>query len=63
PTERPVLLPTMDFQGVEKGCARRREVVEENRKALSEWGFFRMVNHGVPMSVLDAILEVDWRFH
>ncbi|KAL6978657.1 hypothetical protein U1Q18_020322 [Sarracenia purpurea var. burkii] len=59
----PLELPTIDFQGVEKGGARRSEVVEEIRKASSEWGFFRMVNHGVPMSVLDAILEADRRFH
>ncbi|KAI3449752.1 hypothetical protein Pfo_006417 [Paulownia fortunei] len=56
-------LPTIDFQGLESDGARRREVVEKIRKAAQEWGFFRIVNHGVPLDIMDAMLEAIKRFH
>ncbi|KAH6811512.1 hypothetical protein C2S51_025274 [Perilla frutescens var. frutescens] len=60
----PAKLPTIDFEGVERGSgARRREVVEEIRKAAEEWGFFRIINHSVPLEKMDAMLEAVRRFH
>ncbi|KAA8543353.1 hypothetical protein F0562_021152 [Nyssa sinensis] len=55
--------PTIDFQGVESGGARRKEIVDGIREAASSWGFFRLVNHGVPFEVMDAMLEAVRRFH
>ncbi|KAG5567446.1 hypothetical protein RHGRI_002857 [Rhododendron griersonianum] len=63
PPESPLELPTVDFTGVEFDGARRREVVEGIRAAASQWGFFRMVNHGVPSGVMEAMLEAVRRFH
>ncbi|KAL7113040.1 hypothetical protein ACP275_04G038600 [Erythranthe tilingii] len=55
-------LPTIDFQGVsEQG--RRQVVVEEIRKAAQEWGFFRIVNHGIPLETMDAMLDAAKLFH
>ncbi|PIN10861.1 Iron/ascorbate family oxidoreductase [Handroanthus impetiginosus] len=48
-----VEIPVIDFQGI----------IDEIRRASETWGFFQMVNHGVPMCVLDAILEITQRFH
>ncbi|KAK2970142.1 hypothetical protein RJ640_019610 [Escallonia rubra] len=58
-------LPTIDFTGLESGGGgeRRREIVDEIRKASEEWGFFRIVNHGVPLRVMDAMLDGIRRFH
>lgn len=56
-------LPTIDFHGVESSGARRREVVEQISKASSEWGFFRIVNHGIPLETMDSTLDAVKRFH
>ncbi|XP_059660378.1 1-aminocyclopropane-1-carboxylate oxidase homolog 1-like [Cornus florida] len=55
--------PTVDLRDIESGGDRRKEVVDGIRQAASTWGFFRMVNHGVPTSKMEAILEAVRRFH
>uniref|UniRef100_A0A5B7ADA2 Fe2OG dioxygenase domain-containing protein n=1 Tax=Davidia involucrata TaxID=16924 RepID=A0A5B7ADA2_DAVIN len=55
-------LPVIDFKGVESG-RRRTEIVDEIRKASETWGFFQMVNHGIPISVMNGTIEGIRRFH
>lgn len=56
-------IPVVDLQGIESDSARRKEIVEEIKVAAQNWGFFQIVNHGVPVSILDSILESTRKFH
>ncbi|KAG5246315.1 1-aminocyclopropane-1-carboxylate oxidase [Salix suchowensis] len=54
-------VPVINFEHC--GSYRRSEVVNEIRKASEIWGFFQMVGHGIPVSVLDDMLAGVRRFH
>ncbi|KAA8543354.1 hypothetical protein F0562_021151 [Nyssa sinensis] len=54
-------VPVIDFDGFASG--RWKGIVSEIGKAAETWGFFQMVNHGVPVSVIDEMIEGVRRFH
>lgn len=54
-------VPVIDFTGYE--TSRRSEIISEIRAASETWGFFQMVNHGVPVGVMDEMLKVIREFH
>ncbi|WCJ38384.1 2-oxoglutarate (2OG) and Fe(II)-dependent oxygenase superfamily protein [Euphorbia peplus] len=56
------VVPVIDLEGYEKP-ERRVEIVKEIRNASEKWGFFQMVNHGIPVRVLDDMIEHVKRFH
>ncbi|GFP96823.1 1-aminocyclopropane-1-carboxylate oxidase homolog 11 [Phtheirospermum japonicum] len=58
-----VEIPVIDFRGAERGGDRRVKIIDEIRKASEKWGFFQMVNHGVPLSATESILECTRKFH
>ncbi|KAL5712199.1 hypothetical protein ACHQM5_014394 [Ranunculus cassubicifolius] len=55
-------IPTIDLDGVDDG-ERRKVVVEEVRVASNTWGFFQMINHEIPVSILDEMINGVRRFH
>ncbi|CAI9101715.1 OLC1v1039107C1 [Oldenlandia corymbosa var. corymbosa] len=59
----PCQLPIIDFDGIEKNRQSRRETVEQIRQAMEKWGFFQMVNHGVPVNSLNGLLRSIKEFH
>ncbi|KAK9059022.1 hypothetical protein SSX86_021641 [Deinandra increscens subsp. villosa] len=41
-------LPTIDLQGISDDPIRRKEVIGKVKDAFESWGFFQIVNHGIP---------------
>ncbi|KAL3717334.1 hypothetical protein ACJRO7_008848 [Eucalyptus globulus] len=48
-----------------RGCRdfRRQDVIDGIREASETWGFFQMINHGIPLDVMDSMLEGVKKFH
>ncbi|XP_065635390.1 1-aminocyclopropane-1-carboxylate oxidase homolog 1 [Quercus suber] len=55
-------VPVIDLQGFEQSF-QRMEIADQIRKASETWGFFQMINHGIPVSVMDNMLEAVRKFH
>ncbi|KAL1188819.1 1-aminocyclopropane-1-carboxylate oxidase-like protein 7 [Cardamine amara subsp. amara] len=56
-------IPIIDFEGVHADSLSRESIVEKIKDAAENWGFFQVINHGVPLSVLEEIKDGVVRFH
>ncbi|KAK4487254.1 hypothetical protein RD792_006142 [Penstemon davidsonii] len=57
-----IQIPVIDLMGIET-TEIRKEIVSKVRRASKDWGFFRVVNHGIPLTVLNDMLEGIRLFH
>ena len=55
--------PIIDLQGMNAGSARREEIVNMVREASERWGFFNVVNHGIPDIVVEEMKDGIRRFY
>ncbi|XP_047268453.1 1-aminocyclopropane-1-carboxylate oxidase homolog 1 isoform X2 [Capsicum annuum] len=58
-----VQIPVIDLEGINEDDFRHRKIVEEVGEACETWGFFQVVNHGVPQHVMDEMISGIKSFH
>uniref|UniRef100_A0A5B6YYQ5 Fe2OG dioxygenase domain-containing protein n=1 Tax=Davidia involucrata TaxID=16924 RepID=A0A5B6YYQ5_DAVIN len=56
-------IPIIDLEGIDKDAALRTEIINKVGDASEKWGFFQVVNHGIPQSMMDEMLDGICRFH
>ncbi|KAM7466991.1 hypothetical protein LguiB_014553 [Lonicera macranthoides] len=56
-------IPTVDLKGLDKDEAVRSEIIQKVKEASESWGFFQIVNHGIPQSVMDGVIDGVRKFH
>ncbi|KAI3949617.1 hypothetical protein MKW98_020939 [Papaver atlanticum] len=54
------MIPMIDLEEMEN---RRKEIVNEIRLASESWGFFQLLNHGIPETVMDKMIKGVANFH
>lgn len=56
-------VPVIDLRGIDSCVKKRKEVVNKIKFASMTWGFFQVVNHGIPVQVMDHMIDGVRKFH
>jgi len=57
------VIPVIDLAHAHQKDRRREVVIERIIWASEKWGFFQVVNHGIPLEILDKVIEGVRMFH
>ncbi|XP_015087981.1 1-aminocyclopropane-1-carboxylate oxidase homolog 1-like [Solanum pennellii] len=58
------IFPVIDLQDMDShDQINRKKVIEEVRDASETWGFFQVINHGVPCDVMEEMIRGVCSFH
>lgn len=55
-------VPVIDLQGI-GNSDQRKQIVAQVQHASEQWGFFQVLNHGIPPSVTDGMIDGIRLFH
>ncbi|KAK6161342.1 hypothetical protein DH2020_004723 [Rehmannia glutinosa] len=57
-----IQVPVIDLSDIQN-ADRRKQIVEQVRIASETWGFFQVANHGIPLTVLDGMIDGIRKFN
>ncbi|KAM3357064.1 deacetoxyvindoline 4-hydroxylase [Capsicum galapagoense] len=55
-------VPVVDLSGI-KNQDERKKIVDAIKEASERWGFFQLINHEVPSSVMEGMIDGIRKFH